>query len=250
MRGQGRFTPLASFLAFALLASLWTPHIRGETVRFVVGVPDGYPPEAYFDAYILPLSDPADIAHARALIQFGFGMEEPLVVARIHGTSDGINRNAYDIFPTPWSWHVSEFLGFADLTAEILDGSPTAVEDDPELYIGPSGYGEIGFWSYTVVAELLPGDYDADFYVNRNDYDLWKGTYGSTVNRGADGNHDGTVNSADYVTWRNHAGRMAPFPPHWFGSAAAVPEPSTLLLAVLIGLATLASRRRLVQRRG
>jgi hypothetical protein len=236
---QGQFTPLAKVLAFAILASIRAPHSRGETARFVVGVPPGYAPDAYFDAYILPLSDPADIAHARDLIEFGPGIGEPIAVANFQYTSDGINRNAYELFPTPWSWHVSEFLGFADLTAEILDGSPTAVEEHPEWF--PAG---IGFWSYTVIAELLPGDFDASFLVDRQDYDLWKDTYGSTVNLGADGNHDGTVNAADYTSWRNRLGMMAPLPPHWFGSAAAAPEPSTLLLATLVGVVTLASPHR------
>ena len=43
----------------------------------------------------------------------------------------------------------------------------------------------------------------------------------------ADGNFDGTVNSADYTIWANNFGEMAPS-----SATAAVPEPSSLALFV------------------
>jgi hypothetical protein len=52
-----------------------------------------------------------------------------------------------------WSWHVVEFLEFADATIEILDGWPTLVEQDVRGWIDNTG-GIIGFWEYTVTAEL------------------------------------------------------------------------------------------------
>jgi hypothetical protein len=46
------------------------------------------------DSYLLPLADPEDIAHARALIADPRGAGAPIVVARIaRGSSDGITDN-------------------------------------------------------------------------------------------------------------------------------------------------------------
>ena len=52
-----------------------------------------------------------------------------------------------------WSWHLTNFQGFAGFVAEILDGGPTLVESDVEGWINNTD-GLIGFCSYTVVEEL------------------------------------------------------------------------------------------------
>jgi len=77
------------------------------------------------------------------------------VVADILRGADGINGDYVEPGTGLWSWHVSQFRGFADITAEILDGWPTGVE------LGVSGWtdansGQIGFWQYTVKQELGP----------------------------------------------------------------------------------------------
>ena len=105
------------------------------------------------DSYVLPLTDAADIAHARALITSAPGELSPIVVAGIAPGADGVNRNWRAGGAPAWSWHITEFQGFFDTTAEILDGWPTFVEDDVAGWIDNTG-GVIGFWNYTVVAEL------------------------------------------------------------------------------------------------
>lgn len=74
--------------------------------------------------------------------------------AKIAAGADGVNRDVLASGEPLWSWHVTEFLEFADLTIEVLDGWPGLIEQDVAGWIGTSG-GEIGFWSYTVTQELV-----------------------------------------------------------------------------------------------
>jgi hypothetical protein len=105
------------------------------------------------DSYILPLDDSADIAHARDLIDRGLEAGATIAVARIAKGADGINRNILAPGEPLWSWHVAGFEGFADSTIEVLDGWPTFVEQDVDAWIANTN-GHIGFWSYTVTAEV------------------------------------------------------------------------------------------------
>jgi hypothetical protein len=63
------------------------------------------------------------------------------------------------------------------------------------------------------------------------DYDLWRATFGSRTRLAADGNGDGRVDAADYVVWRNAVGPAGP------AATNAVPEPGTIVVAVLTMLA-------------
>jgi hypothetical protein len=138
-----RYSILVLFILSQVMGQLQS---RGDTVYFLVGKPLGCP-----DSYVLPLNNPDDIEHARQIIKHHGVYSQPLVVARISHVDVNkinINRN-YCVSPAPsWSWYVKEFLGFADVTAEILDGTPTQVEN------GTFDGNTIGFWTYTVKAEL------------------------------------------------------------------------------------------------
>ena len=130
---------------------------QAAPVYFVVSEID----PVHGDSYILSLEDATDIAHARALIASGPAAGAPIVVAHIAAGADGINRNILAPGAPLWSWHVDAFDGFADMTAEILDGWPGFVEQDVDGWIANTN-GYIGFWNYTVTAELpavvpLPG---------------------------------------------------------------------------------------------
>jgi hypothetical protein len=102
------------------------------------------------DSYILPLTDPADIAQAEAMLA---GREPSLiVVARIaRGSGDGNYRNMNLTGPEKfsWSWHVTSFLGFAENTIEILDGWPGYVENTLEGWLANTN-STIGFWGYRI----------------------------------------------------------------------------------------------------
>lgn len=103
---------------------------------------------------MVPLCDPETIARAREIIDQGGAVPPVIVVASIAAGADGINRDHLAPGFPEWSWHVIEWQAdFAELTIEILDGWPGYVESDVDGWIANTG-GGIGFWSYTVVAEL------------------------------------------------------------------------------------------------
>jgi PEP-CTERM motif len=94
--------------------------------------------------------------------------------------------------------------------------------------------------SYTGGTALagVPGDYNNNGTVDIGDYVAWRkgGTLANEVDT------PGTVNAADYTEWKARFGNVS-----GSGSgldAGAVPEPTTAVLALLAGLATVASWRR------
>jgi hypothetical protein len=230
-------------MAYFLPTLLLTVHPTGaqsETIRFLISEFDA---PAHGDSYVLPLSDPDDIAHARQLITMGPGIGAPLVVAKIAKGANGINRSPLAA-GAPWSWHVSEFEGFVDSTIEILDGWPTYVESDIDGWIANTN-GYIGFWSYTVTAELPQGDYDADLDVDADDYQVWRAGFGGKTDLSADGDASGMVDTADYVLWRRNLGHNVSLPPRT-ASTVSVPEPTSLPLSMAcIALFYISALRRL-----
>jgi len=106
------------------------------------------------DSFVIALTNSAHISHARDLIARGpENAGSPIIVANIAAGADGLNRNLRTNSAQPWSWHVTGVTGFANFTIEILDGWPTFLESDVPGWIQNTG-GRIGFWGYTVVAEL------------------------------------------------------------------------------------------------
>lgn len=131
------------------LALVGCPIAPPETAYFLVSDPGG----PHGDSYVLPLSAPTDIAHARALIADPENTDAHIVVARIAaGPGDPENRNITGDGKA-WSWHVTEFVNFTDFTIEIYDGWPTYVEENFDAWMEITG-GYIGFWDYTVTEEL------------------------------------------------------------------------------------------------
>jgi hypothetical protein len=151
------FAAAVSALACAPALAQDGPIITTSTpIRFIVAEIRGR--ERLHDSYTLLLSDPADIAHARDLISRGLEAGQPIVVARIAPGADGANRNwraTSPLIAPEWHWHITQFEGFSDTTIEILDGTPSDVERQTDEWIRMT-QGLIGFWSYTVVAELPP----------------------------------------------------------------------------------------------
>src|SRR5438034_434762 len=127
--------------------------VASDTVYFLVAeLPDRV---VRNDSYVLPLSKEEDINYARYLIsRYGSGYaadDRTIVVANVAAAKDNINRNFLDTKLPKWSWQISQFLGFAEITAEVLDGNPTQLEPFDGSH---GGRATIGFWDYTVVKEL------------------------------------------------------------------------------------------------
>lgn len=122
-----------------------------QPMWFVVGEKEPF----HNDSYLVPLTDPADIAHARDLIARGPDLAgSPIVVAKIARGADGLNGDYIEPDLRLWNWRVTEFEGFADFTVEILDGWPTFVESDIDRWIANTN-GTVGFWNYTIVGEFV-----------------------------------------------------------------------------------------------
>ncbi|MEO6434243.1 MAG: hypothetical protein ABIP55_00575 [Tepidisphaeraceae bacterium] len=137
-----------------MLAGLCLSSARAGPVFFVVSeTPSDV---VHGDAYVVPLTEDADIAHARDLIARGpVAAGAPIVVARIAAGADGINRNISAPGQPNWSWHVTQFEQFADITIEVLDGWPGFIEADVPGWIQNTN-GAVGLWTYTITSEL-PG---------------------------------------------------------------------------------------------
>jgi hypothetical protein len=142
---------------YALFLSLFfvpaTPFASAAEIRLFV-VAEISPLCFHCDSFILPLSDPADIADARTLISEGpGGSVGSIPVVQLAVGSDGENRDVLAIGEPLWSWHVIGFSGFADFTIELCDGWPGFIEQDPAAFLANTG-GQYCPWSYTVVEEL------------------------------------------------------------------------------------------------
>ncbi|MBX9787901.1 MAG: PEP-CTERM sorting domain-containing protein [Pirellulales bacterium] len=147
-----RFGPVCLTVLVGGLVFVGGAAVRAAPVYFFVSERPGS--QFHLDSYLLPLDNPADIAAARDIIKQGPGQaKSPIVFARIAPGADNINKNLYPPFQT-WSWHVTEFLGFADLGAELYDGWPTYVEQDVQGWMDNTN-GIIGFWSYRLVSEVV-----------------------------------------------------------------------------------------------
>ena len=151
------FTPTVRSVAAALsvMAGVFFGSARSDaaTTYFVVAERPGQ--EVHRDSFVLPLTEDDDISHARDLISRGPDEAGAAIAfAKIaRGSGGGINRDLLAPDQHEWSWHVSEFQGFADIGIEITDGWPTYVEENLDTWLRETN-SSIGFWGYTVVREL------------------------------------------------------------------------------------------------
>jgi hypothetical protein len=149
-----------AFVSLSLIAFVASPANAGTVpVYFVVAERPGV--EEHGDSFVLPLTDAVDVAHARDLIARGpEAAGAAIVFAEISAGADGVNRDVLAAGEPLWNWHVSRFEGFGDVGLELVDGWPTFVEQDVQGWIANTRrsedetFGHIGFWNYTVVAEL------------------------------------------------------------------------------------------------
>jgi len=143
-----------------LLAACLAEFALAFPIQFLVAAPPQTP--VLDDSYIITIDseDAVRLNHARALVGWVDSGANPIdspgatiVVADILAGGDGINRDVLADGQPLWSWRVTGPVEFADATIEIFDGTPTIVEEDVQWWLANTN-GVIGFWNYTVVAEL------------------------------------------------------------------------------------------------
>ena len=97
---------------------------------------------------------------------------------------------------------------------------------------------------------MVDGDYDTSLSVDQQDFTFWSIPFGSTTLPTSDGNHNGIVDAADYTIWRDNLGKhivnfsLGGASGGLAGVAAAVPEPSGLMLALVASGAIVSRVRR------
>jgi hypothetical protein len=103
----------------------------------------------------------------------------------------------------------------------------------------------------TIVSAGVPGDYNSNGIVDAADYVVWRDRLGSTTTlpNEVPGVTPGTVTNEDYTAWRARFGRTSGAGAGVLGAAAAVPEPSSWAVAVLLLALFAASTRAAVLRR-
>lgn len=101
-------------------------------------------------------------------------------------------------------------------------------------YRTAAGELEEGFVTYIQDASVLPGDFNGDGQVNLADYTVWRDNLGGTeAALAGNATGDNVVNGSDYLLWKSNFGSAAAASSV---AAASVPEPSSALLLVLLGL--------------
>ncbi|MAJ61528.1 MAG: hypothetical protein CBC48_17210 [bacterium TMED88] len=147
---EARMALVLVFVAFSTVA--WISPVQADTAFFVVS--EIGRPCFHCDSFLLPLTDPQDIADARFLVANGpGGSVGSIPVVELTVGSDGRNRDVLAAGEPLWDWHVSGFEGFGEIAIELCDGWPGFIEEDPSAFIANTG-GQFCPWSYTVTAEL------------------------------------------------------------------------------------------------
>lgn len=173
----------------------------------------------------------------------GTGFEIEMVARWGDSTGDG-----------PGDWHVT------NLTDKALSGFVSAadgfrqsghIHDDPLddfvetnqfVPYGANLTNTLGAANYPLNLTQLPWDYNHDGVVDAADYTVWRDTLGSTTDLRADGNGSNTIDEDDFAFWRARFGyEVGSVPGQGAGSgsaaAAAVPEPASIVLLSLAGVA-------------
>jgi len=159
---MARRSCVGCWMLFVLLSAVLGSVAEAGKIEFLVAERPGTI-DPHGDSYVIAIDESETdlLEHARALVNWADAGATtdppvaPIVVAEIAPGADGMNRDYLAPGEPLWSWHFVGAPSFADNTIEILDGWPTFVEQDVDGWIANTN-GFIGFWNYTIVAELGP----------------------------------------------------------------------------------------------
>jgi len=149
----------------------------------------------------------------------------------------------------------------SQLLGTLLDESVSTVDNVEHIYIGPDqGVDSLGPGTYTLKVSQWTADFDADGDIDGEDFLIWQRGFGITegaLNSDGDANGDGAVDSNDLALLQKGFGTVPQsqdFGLAWLSTPtldqtpplaiAAVPEPSTLVLALLVAMAGWETRHR------
>jgi hypothetical protein len=172
-----------------------------------------------------------------------------LFLAKISGNGSVANTIQASLLPS--GSLVSNFTlpDFQWMLTAQSSGGFIPIINDLQFVTQPEGNFTISNVWIGSAASILPptktslGDFDQDGVVTSADYVVWRNTVGS-VGAGllADANGDNQVNDTDLAAWSANFGNTIVLPAS--ASAAAVPEPSGIVVAVLAICAAINARRR------
>lgn len=134
------------------------------------------------------------------------------------------------------------FNSLTDMNAFGAPGNPTNIQvtaNTPTRF--PNTAGQID-----LRAPSPSGDYNGNGRVDAADYVVWRKTLNqsaSPAGSGADGSANGMIDNADYNYWRTRFGNAVPGLAAGAAANTAVPEPATIILALLAMLLTSVRRR-------
>jgi hypothetical protein len=165
--------------------------------------------------------------------------------ARLRLSNDQVTTldltNASAEFNYSVSGSVTDFQMF-ETTISLPDGVQSL---DLTFLTGGAASALGSFYIDDISAEVLAsialaGDYNHNGVVDAADYVVWRNSLGTSgTGLAADGNSDGMVTQLDYDIWRQHFGQTDGI---GAGQAVAVPEPRVLIL-FLLGSFAVAARR-------
>ncbi|MFO0789495.1 MAG: glycosyl hydrolase family 18 protein [Pirellulales bacterium] len=167
----------------------------------------------------------------------GFGANATyLLVGKISGNGTGGNTLQASLFPPG-----SLVANFTDPGFAWMLTAHGSAEYNPQLTglkilsSADSSFTVSNVWIGNAATMLTPtltsqGDFNHDGLVDSSDFVAWRSSLGQTgANLWADGNGDNQVNDADLVTWRAHFGSAVTAAA--LAAGGAVPEPCGVLLA-------------------
>jgi hydrogenase maturation factor len=136
-------------------------------------------------------TNPFGVAQWYFLVSNDFTTVNGAKVPAAH-TAGSIAKINHAFSPTP--------LGH-DLFAEFGDERSLPIVGNFDPPLSPQSVAALG---------KSMGDFDGSGKVDQADYNLWKSTFGSTLNLAADANGNGVVDAADATMWRDHMGQSVP----------------------------------------
>ena len=144
--------------------------------------------------------------------------------------------NGWEVVGTPDDGFLSEqYLSDSSTLAPgvqlTLGASYNALADlrdlEVELLLEDGSILPVTNISYLDDGSSIPGDYNQDQTVDSGDFVVWRDGVGTLVQEpglGADGNFNGLIDQADYLVWRRHFGQTTSTD---IALAEGVPEPSS-----------------------